>query len=317
MAGFSTATTENLTRTSVWSKQLKDTLLDELYATRWVDWITDFPDGTTLNLPSIGLLEVRDYAEGQPIQYTAMDTGNWQFTVNKYKSVATFIYDKFKHDSYYTNELISRFVPNMHRAFAKAMEVDFLATFPDSQTLTSLNAINGAAHRFVGSGTNETIGVKDFERARYALSMANVPLVNLVAIVHPSVEYALASLTNIVNVSNNPMWQGIVRDGMSTGTRFKFNIFGWDVYISQNLKTNAASETIDSITAAAGVNNVFFSAAADVLPVKGLIRQSPRIEFERNKDLQRDEYVATCYYDFKEFREENIVVIVTDTDQVS
>jgi len=317
MAGFSTATTQYLTRTDLWSRQLKDVLLDELYATRWVDWITDFPDGNTLHIPSIGQLEARDYAEGQPIQYTAMDTGEWTFTVSKYKSVATFVYDKFKHDSFYQSQLISQFVPKMHRAFAKIMEVDFLKTGPDAQTLTSLNSINGAAHRFVGSGTNETIGVKDFERARYALAMANVPLTNLIAIVHPSVEYALATLTNIVNVSNNPMWEGIVRDGMSSGTRFKFNIFGWDVYISQNLKVNAASETIDSITAAAGVNNLFFSASSDVLPIKGLVRQAPKIEFERNKDLQRDEYVATCYYDYKLFRPENLVVIVTDTDQVS
>lgn len=270
MAGFSTATTEHLTRTDLWSRQLKDVLLDELYATRWVDWITDFPDGNTLHIPSIGQLEARDYAEGQPIQYTAMDTGEWTFSVSKYKSVATFVYDKFKHDSYYQAQLISRFVPNMHRAFAKIMEVDFLKTIPEDQTSADLNSINGAAHRFIGSGTNETIGVKDFERARYALAMANVPLTNLVAIVHPSVEYALATLTNLVNVSNNPMWEGIVRDGMSTGTRFKFNIFGWDVYISQNLHVNTASETIDGLTAAAGVNNLFFSASPDVLPVKGL-----------------------------------------------
>jgi hypothetical protein len=317
MAGFSTANTENLIRTDIWSRQLKDVLLDELFATRYVDWITDFPDGTTLHIPSIGLLEARDYAEGQPIQYTAMDTGDFTFTVQKYKSVATYIYDKFKHDSFYMNELVSRFVPNMHRALAKQMEIDFLKTGPDGQTASDLNTINSGNHRFVGSGTNETISVKDFELARYALAKANVPLVNLIAIVDPSVEYALATLTNLVNVSFNPMWQGIVRDGMSTGTRFKMNIFGWDIYISNNLKKNTTNETINGVTAAAGVNNLFFSAAGDVLPIKGLIRQAPRIETERNKDLQRDEYVATCYYDFKLFRPENLVVILTDTDQVS
>ncbi len=105
MAGFSTANTEYLTRTNLWSNQLKDVLLDELYATKWCDWITDFPDGTTLNIPSIGLAEVHDYAEGQPIQYTAMDTGNFTFTVQKYKSSGTYIYDKFKHDSFYVSQL--------------------------------------------------------------------------------------------------------------------------------------------------------------------------------------------------------------------
>lgn len=318
MAGFSTATTENLTRTSVWSKQLKDLLLDELFATRYVDWITDFPDGTTLNLPSIGQLQPRDYAEGQAILYDSMDTGNWQFTVNKYKSVATYIYDKFKHDSYYTQELMSRIVPNMHRAFAKSMEVDFLATIPNGQTAGNANAINGAAHRWIGHGASETISVVDFELARIALTMANVPLQNLVAIVDPSVEYALASLTNIVNVSNNPTWGGIVREGMSTGTRFKMSVFGWDIYISQNLKKNTATENIGSFTTAVGAaNNLFFAATPGLMPVKGLVRQAPKVEFERNKDLQRDEWVATCYYDFKTFWPDNAVVIVTDVDQVT
>lgn len=317
MAGFSTATTENLTRTNLWSKQLKETLLDQLFATRYVDWITDFPDGTTLNIPSIGLLEARNYAEGQPIEFTSMDTGNFTFTVSKYKSVATYIYDKFKHDSFYTNELISKFVPNIHRAFAKQMEVDFLTTGPDGQTASNLNTINGGNHRFVGSGTNETISVKDFQLARYALQKANVPMDNLIAIVDPSVEYALATMTNLVNVSNNPRWEGIVRDGMSNGMSFYMNILGWDVYMSENLKVNSASETINSVTASAGVNNLFFSANSSVLPIKGLVRQEPRVEFFRNANLQRDEYVATCYYDFKLYRPENLVVILTDTDQVS
>lgn len=317
MAGFSTADTENLTRTNLWSNQLKEVLLDELFATKYVDWITDFPDGNTLNIPSIGQMVVHDYAEGQPVAYDAMDTGNFTFTIDKYKSSATYIYDKFKHDAFYMSQLTSSFVPKMHRALAKAMEVDFLATIPNGQTSANANAINGANHRWVGSGTSETIAVKDFQLARYALQKANVPMVNLVAIVDPSVEYALATLTNLVNISYNPMWEGIVRDGMSTGLKFKMNVFGWDIYISQNLKVNSASEAIGGVTAAAGVNNLFFSAASDVLPVKGLIRQAPRVETERNKDLQRDEFVTTCYYGFKTFRPENAVVIVTDTDQVS
>jgi hypothetical protein len=70
------------------------------------------------------------------------------------------------------------------------------------------------------------------------------------------------------------------------------------------------------VTAAAGVNNLFFSAASDVLPFVGLIRQAPKVDSEYNKDWQRDEYVTTCRYAFKLFRPENLVVVVTDTDQV-
>jgi hypothetical protein len=318
MAGFSTAATENLTRTNLWSSQIKDVFEDELFATQYVDWITDFPDGNTLNMPSIGQMEVKDYVEGQPIQYTAMDTGNFTFTIDKYKSSATFIYDKFKHDSFYMAQLTSQFVPKMQRALAKAMEVDFLAAGASAQTADDLNAINGGNHRFVGSGTSETMGVKDFALAHYALDVANVPRSNRIAIVDPSVEYALGTLTNLVNVSNNPTWQGIVKEGISTGLRFKTSIFGWDIYISQNLRKNTAAETIGGLTTAVGAaNNLFFCADPIAKPIKGLVRQSPRVEFERNKDLQRDEYVTTCYYGFKLFRPESQVVIVTDVDAVS
>lgn len=141
-------------------------------------------------------------------------------------------------------------------------------------------------------------------------------MTNLVALVDPSVEYALSTLSNLTNVSNNPRWEGIVRDGMSTGTKFVMNVYGFDVYVSQNLKVNTTSETINSVTASAGVNNLFFSAAPDVLPIVGSIRQPPKVDSEYNKDMQREEYITTCRYGFKLFRPENMVVVLTDTDQV-
>lgn len=317
MAGFSVANNEHLIRSNLWSSDLKDYFEDELFATRWVDWITDFPDGTTLNIPSVGQAEVLDYDEGQAIRYTAMDTGNFTFTISKYKSSATYVYRKLMQESFYINRVVSQFVPKQARAIAKVMEVDMLAVGPAGQTSSNVNAINGANHRWVGSGTNEIMAPQDFALARYALQKANVPMTNLVAIVDPSVEYALSTMTNLVNLSNNKMWEGIVRDGVSTGMQFRFNVYGFDVYVSQNLHTNTASETIGSTTASAGVNNLFFSADATALPIIGAVRQSPTVDSEFNKDLQREEYVTTCRYDFKLYRPENMVCVVTDTDQVS
>jgi hypothetical protein len=315
MAGFSTANNEHLIRSQVWSKELKDTLEDTLIGTKYIKWL-DFPDGETLNVPSIGDMQHRDYVENAQILYDALDTGNFQFTIDQYKSAATYITNKMKQDSYYMSELTSMFVPKMSRALDIAMEEKVLRVGPDGQTSANANTINGASHRMVGSGPNETLTITDFARARYALQKANVPMVNLVAIVDPTVEFALGTMTNLVNLSNNPKWEGIVRDGFSTGTKFNFNILGFDVYTSNNLKVNTASEAIGGVTAAAGVNNLFFSAAPDVLPFVGAIRQSPKVDSEYNKDFQREEYVVTCRYGFKLFRPENLVVIVTDTDQV-
>lgn len=315
--GHTTANTEHLIRSNLWSSQIKEVLEDELLGTRYVDMITDFPDGDTINIPSLGQAVVNDYEEGQAIRYTAMDTGNFTFSITDYKATGTYITEKMKQDSFYMSRLVSSFVPKQARALAKAMEVDILAVGPEGQTSASTNEINGAKHRFIGSGTNETIGLKDFALARYALEKANVPMTNLVAIVDPSVEYALATQANLVSLANNPQWEGIVRDGVMTGTKFRFNIYGWDIYVSQNLKVNTSSETINSVTAAAGVNNLFFSAASDVLPFVGNIRQAPKVDSDYNKDFQREEYVTTCRYGFKLYRPENLVVIVTDTDQVT
>ena len=319
MAGFSYANNEHLARTNIWSSQLKEVFLEHLLGTNYVDWLTDFPDGDTINIPSIGQMETLDYAEGQAIRYTGMDTGNFTFTINKYKSSATFITEKMKQDSFYMSRLVSSFVPKMQRALAKSMEVDFLATGNAAQTASDLNAINGANHRFVGSGTvasKAAIAPKDFARAKYALSMGNVPMTNLVAIVHPSVGYQLETLTNLVNVSNNIHWEGVITSGLSTGMRFIKNIYGFDVWESQNLPSGL-TETVNSLSVTTnGVSNCFFSAAPDALPIVGAVRQPPKVDSEYNKDLQREEYVITSRYDFKLFRPENYVCVLTDATAV-
>lgn len=320
MAGFSTTTNEHLIRSNLWSNQIKEVLLEELMGMKYVDWITDFPDGDTINIPSIGQMEVTDYVENQPVTYTAMDTGNFTFSITDYKQSGTYITEKMKQDSMYAGRLAASFVPKQARAIAKAMEVDLLETGPDGQTASALNTINDADHRWVASGTNEVIAPKDFALARYALQKANVPMTNLVAIVDPSVEYELSTLTNLSNLSFNPHWEGIVRTGMSTGTRFIMNIYGFDVYTCQNLKQNI-SETIagspNGTSVTTGVANLFFSATPDVLPFVGNVRQPPKVDSEYNKDYQREEYITTCRYGFKLFRPENMVVVLSDTDQVS
>jgi len=317
MSGISYAShSDHLVRANLWTNQLKEVLLDELMGTKYVDMITDFPDGDTLNIPSIGQAEVMDYAEGQGVKYTGMDTGNFTFTINKYKSSATYITEKLKQDSFYTSRLVSSFVPKQSRAIMKAMEIDIMALGPDGQTASNLNAINGANHRWVGSGTSEVINIDDFALAKFALQKANVPMTNLVAIVDPSVEFALNKIVGTSTaISYNPKWEGIVKTGMSTGMRFVTNVMGFDVYMSQNLKSGIA-ETINGKSVTTGVANMFFSATPDVLPFVGSIRQTPKVDSEYNKDFQREEYVTTCRYGFKLFRPENMVVVLTDTDQV-
>lgn len=246
-----------------------------------------------------------------------MDTGNYTFSINKYKASGTYITNKMKQDSFYMSQLVATFVPGQARAIATQLEQDILAAIPNGQTLANNNTINGAYHRFIGSGTNETIAISDFAKASYALQMANVPMSNLVAIVDPSVAFTLGTQSNLINLQFNPRWEGLVNTGyMGSDMRFVANVMGWDVYTSQYLKVNSASETLNSKTAAAGVNNLFFSAAPEAMPVMYGVRQDPTVESSYNKDLQREEYVTTARWGTALYRPEAAVVIVTDTDQV-
>lgn len=313
MSGFTTGSPDHLIRSEIWSSQLKDVLEEELMATKYVNWLSEFPDGDTFTIPSIGAAQVDDYSEDESVNYRAMDTGQFQFSITEYLSSATYITEKQKQDSYYSAQLISSFVPKQARAIMERVETDIL-NLQAGQTSSNVNSINGADHRFVATGTNEIMTVQDFAKAKYALGKANVPMTQLTAIVDPSVAYALETATNLANISNNPMWEGIVSTGISTGMRFVKNVYGFDVYVSNFLAD--ANETIGGVTTAAGKANLFFSAASDVLPFVGAWRQMPKVDSEFNKDFQRDEYVTTARYGKKLYRPENLVVVLSDTDQV-
>tara|TARA_R110000765_G_scaffold131433_1_gene229881 strand:- start:1107 stop:1976 length:870 start_codon:yes stop_codon:yes gene_type:complete len=289
--------------------------MDELMATQYVNWLSEFPDGDTFTIPSIGEAQVENYTENSGITYAPLDTGEFQFTITEYLASGIYITEKAKQDMYYMNQLVSQFVPKQERAIMEDVEA-FILNLQSGQTASTANSINGASHRFVATGTNEVFTVADFAKARYALKKANVPDTNLVAIVDPSVEYTINTLTNIANVSNNPHWEGIVSSGVATGMRFVKNVYGFDVYVSNNLAD--ANEQIDSAgpTTAAGKANMFFSAASDVTPFIGAWRQMPKVDSEFNKDKQRDEYVVTARYGAKLYRPENLVCVLSDTDQV-
>lgn len=307
---FTTENSANLIRSDVWSQEIKDILLDELMATGYVRWMTDFPDGDTFHIPSIGQATVNNYEEDAMVQYDAMDTGEFLFEITEYLSSATYITKKNMQDSFYVSELVSQFVPKQSRAIMEHVEAKVLG-LSNQQTLDNANTINGADHRMIATGTSDIMTPSDFARAKYSLRKANVNLTNLVAIVDPATAYQLETITNLVNVSNNPQWEGIVSTGITTGMRFIKNVFGFDVYESTFLP-EIASETIGGDTITNGVANVFFSAASDVVPFIGAWRQSPEVDDEYNKDRQRFEYVTTARYGVKLYRPENLVTVISN-----
>ena len=322
--------TQALIRSELWSNQLKDVLTDELMADGFVRWLDNFPDGEMLTIPSIGEMDAYDYVEDQAVSYSPLDLGEFNFTINRYKQAGTYITNKAKQDMFYMSELVSTFVPKQARAIKRHLEIDILKEGQPRtgnpagyQVAGSPNLINGAAHRKVAEGvipggTKKVLGVEDFAYARYALKKANVPDRNLIAIVDPSTEFAMNTLANLTNVSNNPRWEGIISTGIGSENHFVANIYGFDVYTSNYLpksgeNQNGASETINSVASGANaVANLFFSAVPDLRPWVGAWRQMPKVDGEYNKDFQREEYVTTARYGVKIYRPENLVTVLSD-----
>lgn len=316
---MTTSNSALLVRSEIWANQLKEVLQDDLNAQGWVNWLSEFPDGDQFTIPSIGESTLRDYVEDTDIVYDALDTGEFTFSITEYVSAAHYITKKNRQDAFYAAQLEAAFVPSQARALGERLESDILGLAAGGasggQTASDANEINGADHRFVATGTNETMAVADFAKALYSLKKANVPGTSLIAIVDPSVEYEINTISNITNISNNPRWEGIVETGIGSDMQFVKNIFGFDVFVSNYLPT--ANETIGGLTTAAGKANVFMSAAStDILPFMGAMRQMPEVDSDYNKDKQREEYVTTSRYGLKVYRPENLVCVLSDTDQV-
>jgi len=314
---MTTSNTTFLQRAQVYSSELKEILRDEMMAQRYVRMLDGFPDGNTFNIPSIGQAQVDNYSEDSAVTYRPLDTGNFTFSVDKYLSSATYMTKKAEQDTFYSSELMSRFVPEQERAIMEHFETTTLAAPESGVSANSAESINSISMRVGSTGTGEVITLKEFAYARYALKKQNVPDSNLVAIVDPSVEYTLNTLSNIVNVSNNPRFEGLVRDGIATGMRFIANVYGFDVYCSNFLPT-ATDNALPDLAAANqdysstnGVVNLFFSADQSVNPFVGAFRQQPQVDYDYNKDHQRHEFVTTARYGVKLYRPENMVRVVT------
>jgi len=283
MAGFDYAkVNEHLVRTEVWSNELKEVLQEMLIGTKYVRFLEGFGDGNQLTIPSLGELPVRQADEDSPATYDSADTGEFTFSIDRYPEVATFISDRAKQDSFYYQQLI------------------------------------GAPHRFIASGTtNTTLSLDDFAKAKFSLDKASAYGAR-VAIIDPSQEYVLNTLTNLVQVQNNPQFEGIVTSGMTaTGSmRFIRNIYGFDVYVSNFLATPTDTainaDARGSISTPANPRtNIFMAVGGDLTPFVGAWRQMPRIEYERNKDMRRDEYVMNARYGLKLYRPECLVSVIS------
>ena len=327
MSITTTMTANNLTRSELWSAQLKEQLLDTTDGMQYVDWLTEFPDGTDFTIPSIGEATVRDYSENEEVVFDSLDSGEFQMSITEYKQSGLYITKKARQDSFYSARLEAGFVPKQARALEENIVSDIFKLadvgggIGTSGQVAGANSINGAEHRFNATGGTTQMQPEDFAKGLFALKKANVSDSGLIAIVDPSVEYTINKDAVFAGFTGaNQRWDNIVEDGIGNGMKFIKNIYGFDVYVSNYLGRNANLETLTGTDPAIGDGalNLMFSTGAgpDTLPFKGAWRQTPEVDSQYNMNKQREEYVTTARYGMKLYRPENLVVCINDTTDV-
>ena len=290
-----------LIRDDLWSKEIQEELEEELFGQTIVDFVTDFPDGDTLHIPTFSSLAARNYTENQDIIFDDMSTGEFTLEIDKYYQLGVAITDKLKQDSFYVSEIQTKFPMHCVRGLMERLENDIFLLHK-KQTTNDANTINGRAHRYVGGGASSVIALDDVAKAKLALDKANVSKIGRKAIVDPSVSYQLVNIDNVIRQDvYGP--QTHLKDGFGK-TKFIGTYLGFDFFESNMLDEATA---LDHAAGGALKANFFIGDEA----FKGAVRQMPSIEFDRNVSKKRDEYSATMRFGLDLYREESFVCVLT------
>lgn len=322
MTGNVIANTDPAIRAIVHSQLLLEVLQDGFLPEGLFRDVTDFGDGTTLQIPTIGEMTLFDLVEEQDTPVSPLDTGTINLTITEQVGVAGTVSDDLKEDGYKAAAVEAHIVPSALRSIKERYETDMLATAVSTAnsmiTLANPNTINGFDHRWIANGTNNTITIEDFLYAKLAFDKANVPAEGRIFIVDPICEATINNLTGISDVTYNPMFQGMITTGFARDRKFLRNIFGFDIWTSNRLP-RITSEAITPGTGSPGdtsitngVNNIAMCIADDTCkPFMGAIRRMPRVEGKRNISKRRDEFHLSARWGFAPQRAESLISVIT------
>lgn len=285
--------------------------------------VSDFATGTTLNIKTVGARTIQDVQEGTPMTFSPIDTNTITLSISDYIGDAWSVSDELRQDGSQVETLMAMQAMEATRGIAESIETKFLAACNDAQTAASLNNVNGRAHRWVAGGnggTSRNMTMADIVAMKLAFDKANVPQMGRIAIVDPVVEATLNSLTNIVNVSNNPMFEGIVTEGFSKDHKFVRNIFGIDFWTSNKLTVLTATEALDAsgqslsndVAEIGDVVNVLMSVADDnTKPIMKATRTAPSVEGWRDYEAREDKFQVSSRFGFGAQRVDTLACIIT------
>ena len=317
-----TSNTNAFIESQQYSQFILENLHDYLLPEGMYRDVSDFGSGTTLNIKTVGSVTIQDAAEDTPLVFSPIDTGTITLSITDYVGDAWKVTDELREDGSQIDTLMAMRAQESTRALGENHETKFLSVANAAQTAAGLNLVNGRPHRWVGSAASNarTLTLDDFISMKLAFDKANVPAGGRIAVVDPVVEATLNSLQNLVNVSNNPMFEGMVTEGFARDHKFVRNIFGFDVYTSNFLPSLTAAEAIDasgygltSETAAVGDKaNIFMCVADDTCkPIMHAWRRAPQTEGWRDNEERADKFQVTSRFGLGAQRVDTLGVILT------
>lgn len=280
--------------------------------------VTDFPNGETLNIKTVGATTIQEVSEDTPINYSSIDTGNVTLSITDYIGDAWYITDVMRQDGAQVDQLAAMRGMESTRAIQEYFETRWLETLVRGQDNASANNINGYAHRIVSSATDNLITFDHFVDMNVAFKKANAPNAGRIAIVDPVVTATLEkNLSFFSRVDHNPRFQGLLEEGFARDHKFVMNILGWDIWESNRLPTTTAdgtdfSDGTTTLASGSGVANIFMCVADDqTKPGMAAWREMPGVEGERNKDRGRDEFITRARFGTGVQRFDTLGVVVT------
>ena len=311
-----TANTAAFIEATQYSQFILQNLHDAFLPDAFYRNVTDFGNGTTLNIKTIGTAQIQDVEENTPLIYNPIDTGTVQLQITDFPGDAWYVTDVLREDGAQIEQLMALRAQESTRALQEYFETRFLATLNAGQTAANPNNINGLSRRRRATGTNQTLSQADFIDMKFAFDRAQVPYAGRIAIVDPVVEATLNKLVQITaGLDRNPVFQSAFDSGWAKEHKFIGNIFGWDVYVSNRLPDVAAGTSIDGTNAItnAGKANIFMCVADDsTKPGMMAWRRMPKVETDRDVDNQRDKFVTTARFGLGIQRVDTLGVVVCD-----
>lgn len=323
--GINTQTNSVAIREKIYNAALRSALEPYLIAMNFVDQITEFTDGEKFIDIEIGNATVHDYVEGTDILLEGLDMASREFTINQYRQSGHYITEKFAQDSYVSAKIAAVVPAKEARALAADLEQKIFGLQSVLQTAGNSNTLEGCPHRWL-AGYDPTaatqaygaLSLSDFAMAATALHKLGY-FGPMVAIIPTYQEYAITTSASFKNaLAYQPLYERVFQDGAITGSRFAFNIFGFDVYVS-NFTPVIASETItalDSVskTAASAGLACFFANIPDMRPWRMAWRMMPKFEGNWNMYKRREEFVTVCRYGLGKGETPNFVGVVCKQD---